>query len=190
MGYSWISQFAGRSLVLDIHNLLIYQGCPSVATTSEGERDLDVWRVTTWYGDACGAPWYEECFWERCNDAWGAPTLEDYCIFWIALSQNIGHIFRTRFCMAVNDNQVIWPAYSFFQQFFYWPFIMIYLTLELLWSKHILYKFLFTFLKIEGLVIYNFPILVLALIFVRGGTPLVDFFISQYDFGLGCEWFL
>ena len=46
---------------------------------------------------------------------------------------------------------------------------------------------MFTFLKIEGLVIYNFPILVLGLIFDRGGTPFVDFFISQYDFGLGCE---
>ena len=92
--------------------------------------------------------------------------------------------------MAVNDNQVIWPAYNFFQQFFYWPFIMIYLTLELLWNKHILYKFLFTFLKIEGLVIYNFPILVLGLIFDRGGTPLVDFFIRQYDFSLGFEGFL
>ena len=64
---------------------------------------------------------------------------------------------------------------------------MIYLTLELLCNNQILYKFLFTFLKIEGLVIYNFPVLVLGLIFDRGGTPLVDFFISQYDFGLGCE---
>ena len=51
----------GRSLVLDIHNLLLYQGCPSVAATGEGGRNLDVWRVTTWYGDACVAPWYEEC---------------------------------------------------------------------------------------------------------------------------------
>ena len=117
-------------------------------------------------------------------------NIEDHCSFWIALSHNIGHIFCTRFCMVVNNNQVIWPAHNFFQQFFHWPFIMVYLTLEMLWNKHILYKFLFTFLKIEGLVIYNFPILVLALIFVRGGTPLVDFFISQYDFGLGCEWFL
>ena len=106
--------------------------------------------------------------------------------FWL-LCQNIGHIFCTRFCMAVNDNQVIWPAYNFFQQFFYWSFIMIYLALELLWNKHIPYKFLFPFLKIEGLVIYNFPVLVLGLIFDRGGTPFVDFFISQYDFGLGCE---
>ena len=181
MGYSWISQFAGRGLVLDIHKLLVYQGCPSVAATGEGRRDLDVWRVTPWYGDACGAPWYEECLWERWNDAWGAPKFEDYCIFWIALIQNFGNIFCTRFCMAVNDNQVIWPAYNFFQQFFYWPFIMIYLTLELLWNKHILYKFSFTFLQIEGLVNYNFPILVLGLIFVR--------FFSQYDFGLVCEWF-
>ena len=54
-----------------------------------------------------------------------------------------------------------------------------------------LYKFLFTFLKIKGLVIYDFPILVLGLIFDRGGTPLVDFFISsQYDFGVDCERFL
>ena len=64
---------------------------------------------------------------------------------------------------------------------------MIYLTLELLCNNQILYKFLFTFLKIEGLVIYNFPILVLGLTSDRGGTPLVDFFISQYDFGLGRE---
>ena len=91
--------------------------------------------------------------------------------------------------MVVNDNQVIWPAYNFYQQFFYWPFIMIYLTLELLWNKHILYKFLFTFLKIEGLVVYNFPNLVLRLIFDRGGTPFVGFLISQYDFGLGGEGF-
>ena len=89
--------------------------------------------------------------------------------------------------LAVNDNQVIWPAYNFFQQFFYWPSIMIYLILELLWNEHTLYEFLFTFLNIEGPVIYNFLILVLGLIFDRGGTPLVDFFISQYDFGLGCE---
>ena len=41
--------------MLDIHNLLIYQGCPSVAATGEGGRDLDVSRVTIWYGDACGA---------------------------------------------------------------------------------------------------------------------------------------
>ena len=47
--------------MLDIHNLLIYQGCPSVTATGKGGIDLDVWRVTTWYGDACGAPWYEEC---------------------------------------------------------------------------------------------------------------------------------
>ena len=120
---------------------------------------------------------------------WGTPKFEDHCIFWIALSQNIGHIFYTRFFMVVNDNQVIWPAYNFYQQFFYWPFIMIYLTLELLWNKHILYKFLFTFLKIEGLVVYNFPNLVLRLIFDRGGTPFVGFFISQYDFGLGGEGF-
>ena len=46
---------------------------------------------------------------------------------------------------------------------------------------------MFPFLKIEGLVIYNFPVLVLGLIFDRGGTPFVDFFISQYDFGLDCE---
>ena len=108
--------------------------------------------------------------------------------FWL-LCQNIGHIFCTRFCMAVNDNQVIWPAYNFFQQFFHWPFIMICLKLELLWNKHILYKFLFTFLKIEGLVVYSFPNLVLRLIFDRGGTPFVGFFISQYDFGLGGEGF-
>ena len=38
---------------------------------------------------------------------------------------------------------------------------------------------MFTFLKIEGPVIYNFPILVLGLIFDRGGTHLVDFFISS-----------
>ena len=105
--------------MLDIHNLLIYQGCPSVDATGDGGRDLDVWRVTTWYGDACGAPWYEQYLWEKCNDAWGAPKFEDYCTFWIPLSQNIGHIFCTRFCMAVNDNQVIWPAYNFFQQFFH-----------------------------------------------------------------------
>ena len=41
--------------MLDIHNLLIYQGCPSVAATGEGGRDLDVSRVTIWYGNACGA---------------------------------------------------------------------------------------------------------------------------------------
>ena len=64
---------------------------------------------------------------------------------------------------------------------------MIYLTLELLWNKYILYKFLFFFSKNLGLVIYNFPILLLVLIFDREGTLLVDFFISQYDFGLGCE---
>ena len=46
---------------------------------------------------------------------------------------------------------------------------------------------MFIVLKIEGLVIYHFPILVLGLIFDRGGTSLVEFFISQYDFGLGCE---
>ena len=120
------------------------------------------------------------------NDAWGAPKFEDHCIFWIILSQNIGHIFCTWFCMVVNNNQVIWPAYNFFQQFFYWPFIMIYLPLELLWNKHILYQFLFTFLKIEGLVICNFCILVLGLIFDEV-PPLLIFFISQYDFGLGCE---
>ena len=105
--------------MLDIHNLLLYQGCPSVAATGEGGRNLDVWRVTTWYGDACVAPWYEECLWERCSDAWDAPKFEDYCIFWIALSQSIGHFFCTRFCMAVNNNQVIWPAYNFFQELFY-----------------------------------------------------------------------
>ena len=54
---------------------------------------------------------------------------------------------------------------------------MIYLTLELLRNKHTLYKFLFTCLKIEGLVIYNFPTLVQGLIFDRGGTPLVDFLL-------------
>ena len=44
--------------MLEIHNLLIYQDCPSVAVTGEvgGGRYLDVLRVTTWYGDACGAP--------------------------------------------------------------------------------------------------------------------------------------
>ena len=50
--------------MLDIHNLLVYQGCHSVAVTGKEGMDLDVWRVTTWYGDACGAPWYEECLWE------------------------------------------------------------------------------------------------------------------------------
>ena len=59
--------------MLDIHNLLIYQGCPSVAATVEWGRDLNVLRVITWYGDACGTSWYEECFCGRCNDAWGAP---------------------------------------------------------------------------------------------------------------------
>ena len=39
--------------------------------------------------------------------------------FFRLLSQNIGHIFCTIFCMAVNDNQFIWPAYNLFQQFFY-----------------------------------------------------------------------
>ena len=41
--------------MLDIHNLLTYQGCLSLAATVEGGRDLDVSRVTIWYGDACGA---------------------------------------------------------------------------------------------------------------------------------------
>ena len=54
---------------------------------------------------------------------------------------------------------------------------MIYLTLELLWNKHVLYKFLFTVLKIEALVIYHFPILVLGRIFDRGGTPLLLIFL-------------
>ena len=40
--------------------------------------------------------------------------------------------------MAVNENQGTWPAYNFIQQFFHWPFIIIYLTLELRWNKHIL----------------------------------------------------
>ena len=75
--------------MLDIHNLLIYQGCPSVAATSEvgGGRYLDVWRVTTWYGDACGAPWHQECLWGKCNDICGAPKFEGHCIFQIALSK-------------------------------------------------------------------------------------------------------
>ena len=47
--------------MLDIHNLLIHQSCPSVAATGEGGRDLNISRVTAWYEDACGAPWYEEC---------------------------------------------------------------------------------------------------------------------------------
>ena len=85
-----------------------------MAVTGEGGRDLDVWKETTWYGDACGAPWYEECLREICNDACGAPKFEDYCIFWTALSQNIGHIFCTRFCMAINDNPVVCPAFNFF----------------------------------------------------------------------------
>ena len=42
-----------------------------------------------------------------------------------------------------------------------------------------LYKFLFTFLKIKGLVIYDFPILVLGLIFDRGGTPLLIFLLDS-----------
>ena len=176
LGYSWVSQFAWRSLVLDIHNLLIYQGCPSVSATGEWGRDVSVWRVTTWYEHAFGAPWYEECLWGRCSDAWDASKFENHCIFWIVLCQNIGHIFCTRFCIPVDDNQVIWPAYNFFQQFLYWPFIMIYLTLDLLWNKYILYKFLLTFLKIEWLVIYNFPILVMGLIFDRGSTPVCWFF--------------
>ena len=57
--------------------------------------------------DDCGAPWYEEYLWRRCDDAWGAQKFEDHCIFWIALSQNIGHIFCPRFFLAVNDNQDI-----------------------------------------------------------------------------------
>ena len=45
---------------------------------------------------------------------------------------------------------------------------------------------MFTFLKIEPQVIYNFlTSLMLELIFDREGIPLVDFLISQYDFGLG-----
>ena len=105
--------------MLDVHNLLICQGCPLVSATGEWGRDLNDWRVTTWYENACSASWYQKCLWRRCNDAWGASKFKDRCIFWIALSQNVGHIFCTRFCLAVNDNQVIWPAYNFFQQFFY-----------------------------------------------------------------------
>ena len=67
--------------MLDIHNLLIHQGCPSVSAVGEWGRDLNVWTVTTWHGDACGAPWYEESLWGRCRDAWGAPKFEDHCIF-------------------------------------------------------------------------------------------------------------
>ena len=130
MGYSWISQFAGRNLVLDIHNLLIYYVCPPVPATGKGERDFDVWRVTAWYGG---------CLW--CTMVWRMLVVKmQWCLgctkilglihfFWIPLNQNIGHIFCTRFCVAVNDNQVIWPAHSFFKQTFYWPFIIIYLTL-------------------------------------------------------------
>ena len=32
-------------------------------------------------------------------------SLRTTAFFWIALSQNIGHIFCARFCLAVNDNQ-------------------------------------------------------------------------------------
>ena len=47
---------------------------------------------------------------------------------------------------------------------------------------------MFTFLKIEPQVIYNFlTSLMLELIFDREGIPLVDFLISQYDFGLRGE---
>ena len=34
-------------------------------------------------------------------------SLRTTAFFWITLSQNIGHIFCTRFCLAVNDNQDI-----------------------------------------------------------------------------------
>ena len=60
------NKLIGILLVLDIHNLLIYQGCPSVSATGEWGRALNVWRVTTWYGDACGAQWYKECLWGKC----------------------------------------------------------------------------------------------------------------------------
>ena len=44
---------------------------------------------------------------------------------------------------------------------------------------------MFTVLKIERQVIYNFlTILMLELIFDREGIPLVDFHIIQYSFGL------
>ena len=148
MGYSCISQFAGAAwcliFIIYLYTKVARQWLPLVkgrGTWMFGgwQHGMgDAWRVTTWYGDACGASWHEECLWRRCHDARGAPNFEDYCIFWIALSQNVGHIFCTRFCLAVNDNQDRWPAYNFFQQFFYWPFIIIYLTLELLWNKNII----------------------------------------------------
>ena len=34
-------------------------------------------------------------------------SLRTTAFFWIALSQNIGRIFCSRFCLAVNDNQDI-----------------------------------------------------------------------------------
>ena len=133
MGYSCISQFAGGAwcliFIIYLYTKVVPQWLPLV-------KSRGTWMFGGWQhgmGDSCGAPWYEECMWRRCDDAWGAPKH----FFWIALSQNIGHIFCTRFCLAVNDNQDIWPAYNFFQQFFYWPFIMIYLTLGLLWNKSI-----------------------------------------------------
>ena len=110
-----------------------------MAATGEGERDLDVWRVTTWYGD--GVVW---CAWSGDHILKNACGEEDSMMlgvhqnlrtnaFFGLLQIRISVIsFVPDFLLAVNDNQVIWAVYNFFQEFFYWPFIMIYLTLELL----------------------------------------------------------
>ena len=137
MGYSFISQFAGGACCLILSFTYIGRlssgGCHW--WRGEGLRCLEssniVWgMLVVHHGmkNACG------------GDAMmleAHQSLRTTAFFWIALNQNIGHIFCTRFCLVVIDNQVIWPAYSFFQQFFYCSFIMIYLTLELLWNKNI-----------------------------------------------------
>ena len=46
---------------------------------------------------------YEKRLRRRCDGAWAAPKFKNHYIFWIALNQNIGHIFSTRFCLAAND---------------------------------------------------------------------------------------
>ena len=134
MGYSCISQFAGRAWCLIFFIYLYTKG--SHWWRAEGIGCLE--------GDtmACGMLEVYHGMKNACGgDAMMLGThqsLRTTAFFWIALSQNIGRIFCSRFCLAVNDNQDIWPAYKFFLQFFYWPFIMIYLTSGLLWNKSIL----------------------------------------------------
>ena len=138
MGYSCISQFTGGAWCLIFIIYSYTKVAPQWLPLVKGRG--------TWMFGSDNMVWGMLAVRHRMKNACGGDaimlgvqqSLRTTAFFWIALSQKIGHIFCTRFCLAVNNNQIIWLAYNFFWQFFFWPFIMIYLTLELLWNKNIL----------------------------------------------------